>query len=457
MKKYYKKGLVVILALTLVVALAACGAAVNSGSKDVTNDAAKDVTAAQPEEPSKAGYNGKTLRIAWWGDDIRTNMTTEIIKNFEGMYPGLSIEVEYAGFSDYFTKLNTQAAGGQLPDVIQMDYSQITSFAENNLLVDLTNYINDGTLDMSNVDNSLLSGGIVNGGMYGICAGVNAPCILYDASILEKANVTLSDTPTWPEFLDASQKVYKATGIKNYCMSSSFINYLDMFVRSLGATVYAADGKSVGFTPEMLAQLWDYQLTAIEDGSALEPGEYTGEENAVIGKGYSWAVHASTNNLASFEKTNGDRALTIACHPIAANATEPNATYIKPSQLWSVTSTSEVPDLAAAYINYFTNEISVYDICGANRGIPISSVVREHLNAGASEADQKVNTFIDFLSNGNSTPISPAAPSAGSEAITVINNYFEQMWYKQFSHDKLPEIAQKVVNEMNAILGAAKQ
>jgi hypothetical protein len=64
--------------------------------------------------------------------------------------------------------------------------------------------------------------------------------------------------------------------------------------------------------------------------------------------------------------------------------------------------------------------------------------------------------FIDFLSNGNSTPISPAAPSAGSEAITVINTYFEQMWYKQFSHDKLLEVAQKVVNEMNAILGAAK-
>lgn len=452
MKKIYTNGLVVILALTLVIGFAACGAAVNPGSKDV----GKDVAASQPEGASKTGYDRKTLRIAWWGDDIRTNMTTEIIKNFEALYPGLSIEVEYAGFSDYFTKLNTQAAGGQLPDVIQMDYSQITSFAENNLLVDLTNYINDGTLDMSNVDKSLLSGGIVNGGMYGICAGVNAPCILYDASILEKANVTLSITPTWSEFLDASQKVYKATGIKNYCMSSSFINYLDMYVRSLGATVFAADGKSVGFTPEMLAQLWDYQLTAIEDGCALEPGEYTGEENAVIGKGYSWAVHASTNNLATFEKTNGDIALTIACHPIADNATEPKATYIKPSQLWSVTSISKVQDLAAAYINYFTNEISVYDICGANRGIPISSVVREHLNAGASKADQKVNMFIDFLSNGNSTPISPAAPSAGSEAITVINTYFEQMWYKQFSHDKLLEVAQKVVNEMNAILGAAK-
>jgi multiple sugar transport system substrate-binding protein len=68
------------------------------------------------------------LRVAWWGSQTRHNQTLEVIKLFEKRYPNIKITPEYTSWSDYWTKLNTQAAAQNLPDVIQHDYQYITEW-----------------------------------------------------------------------------------------------------------------------------------------------------------------------------------------------------------------------------------------------------------------------------------------------------------------------------------------
>lgn len=444
MKNVFRKSTAIILAALLGMSLfSACG-----------NSAGEKSEASESENAGKIDYTDKTFRIAWWGNETRTNMTQEIINGFKKDYPGLNVEVEYAGFGDYFTKLNTQAAGGQLPDVIQMDYNKLDGFVKNNLLENLSSYTESGAIDLSNVDDTMINGGIVNGGMYAISTGVNAQVLMYDPAVLKKANVTLSKTPTWPELLEVSEAVFKATGLKNMCAASGWESYIDMYARSLGGNLYAADGKSVAFTPEMLAKLWDYQLTAIDKGIGLKPGEYTGEESSIIKNGASWMVNAYTNNLVPYSEINGGINLEMCAFPVADNATTP-PTYLKPTMFWSVTADSANKDIAVDFINYFVNTNEVYDICGSDRGMPISSKIREHLNEKASEADVRVGDYIDLLIKGNSSPIPAPIPTAGAEAAAVISSTFERITYGQYTHKDLPALAEKVVNDMNKILSSA--
>lgn len=325
-------------------------------------------------------YAGTTFRIAWWGGDARHTMTTEMIAEFEKTHKNLKVEVEYCGYSDYWTRLSTQAAGHDMPDVIQMDYSQIANFVSSNLLMELDPMIENGSLDMTNVDAGLISGGLVNGKLYGLATGVNAPCLLYNEAVLKDAGVEMPESMTFSEFADLCRIILEKTGSQT--MWTDDVEAREIYFRSLGQTLYAADGKSVGFTAEALADYWTYILTGFEEGYFMDAMQKemksTGDKPTDLQNAIIWNAMTTSNQAKSFRgsKTDEELSLGIALRPYADNAVETNPTYIKAAMLWSINAESENAELAAEFINFFTNQTSVYDIGGVDRGVPISSAIR---------------------------------------------------------------------------------
>ena len=57
-----------------------------------------------------------------------------------------------------------------MPDIVQMDYLYIATYANNNSLADLNTYVNSGVLDVSGIDKTLLSSGEINGKLQGVAA-----------------------------------------------------------------------------------------------------------------------------------------------------------------------------------------------------------------------------------------------------------------------------------------------
>ena len=55
--------------------------------------------------------------------------------------PASTIDPETYAWNDYWPKLATQAAGQNLPDVIQMDYRYIFEYARRGQLADLTPFV----------------------------------------------------------------------------------------------------------------------------------------------------------------------------------------------------------------------------------------------------------------------------------------------------------------------------
>ena len=225
-----KKKLAILMAASmLAVSLSGCG-----GSK--TDAPAADGTAAGTE--AEAAGDGSELVFAWWGNQVRNERTQQMLELYSEQNPGVTFDGQFSEWNDYWKKLSTAAAGNSLPDIVQMDMKYINQYVKNGLLVDLTPYIEDGTIDVSNCNESVLNAGKVGDGIYAICNGINAPGLLYNKTVTDAAGVTIKDGMTVDEFIDICRTIHEKTGYKTnflYTQNEIFCEYL---LRAKGIVMY---------------------------------------------------------------------------------------------------------------------------------------------------------------------------------------------------------------------------
>ena len=81
------------------------------------------------------------MRFLWWGSQRRNDLTLDAISVFEEKNPDIKISPEYTSYETYFDKLTTQVAGGNAPDIIQMDLAWMDAFTQDEVLLNLDPYI----------------------------------------------------------------------------------------------------------------------------------------------------------------------------------------------------------------------------------------------------------------------------------------------------------------------------
>ena len=132
-----------------------------------------------------SGGGTVTIRFDWWGNPDRAEVTEKAVDLFEQKNPNIKVETSYAEFNAYFQKLATQIAGGGAPDVLQMDYRYVREYADRGVLSELDS--GPAKLDTSGVTQQLLSGGTVNGKLYGIPPTQNTQVFTYDFAQWDKS------------------------------------------------------------------------------------------------------------------------------------------------------------------------------------------------------------------------------------------------------------------------------
>lgn len=85
---------------------------------------------------------------------------------------------------------------------------------QNEQLLDLNPYIESGALDVSNISDDVLAMGEIGDGNYGIAAGLNAGCLLYNKTLLDENGITLKDNMTLDEFIEVAKEVTEKTGYR---------------------------------------------------------------------------------------------------------------------------------------------------------------------------------------------------------------------------------------------------
>ena len=169
-----KKKIALLMACTMAAAsLAGCG---GGNTAKETTAAPASTTAAAGGETAAASVGDVSMTMFWWGNQVR-NERTQAALDLYSETNGVKLDGQFAEWSDYWNKLATSAAGHAMPDVVQMDYMYLDQYAKSGLLVDLKPYIENGTLDVSQISENTIASGTVDGGVYAIAAGINAPAL----------------------------------------------------------------------------------------------------------------------------------------------------------------------------------------------------------------------------------------------------------------------------------------
>jgi len=369
------------------------------------------------------------VRISWWGSQTRHDLTIEAIELYEELNPDIDIVYEFQGWGDHWTKLSTQAAGGELPDIMQHDYARIEEWVNNGLLMPLDQYLEDGTIDTEFISDSSLAGGLVDGQMYGINLGNNSENIALDADAFAEAGIELPPVDwTWQDFEEIALALNEELGI--YAIDANITTdqlWKSLYMSCCDSWSYNEDGTALGYSEEENQYLVDYyeMLLRLQEAGALRPydemiamGDQGVEANPLVtgeaAMGYFW----SNQIVAIWNAAGEDR--NFVMHTIPSVEGGQPANYIKPSMFFSITSQADAPDEAAAFIDWFVNSVEANQILNAERGVPVSSLVREALIPELGPAQIEMFSYLGTIEEYNS-PIRPADPAAHAD---ILNNIF---------------------------------
>ena len=395
-------------ALMLSGVITGCSGSASSGSQAAASTGTSANTAS--------GAEGKTtLNVLWWGSQTRHEMTTEMLEKFEELNPDIDVVMDYSDWDGYWTKLPAQVAGGQTPDVFQMDYAKLAEYVENGVTADLSSYIADGSLDMSNVEQNILDSGTVDGKVYAISTGTNAPVMLYRKDILDELGLSLPMNPTMSEYIEVSKKVYEATGLRDTFVTSCSADNLRFIVRNYGLNLYNEDASALGFDdPQNVVDMRELAVQSQEEGWGWMIGEETATTAFDSMVSDSWSRYQNSNELQAYRDATG-KDISMVMIPNRDDATA-SATYLKPAMFWCVGADSDVKDAAIRFINFFANNEACYDIVGIERAVPISSKMREYVAPTLDDVSEEVVEFIDYVSQPEmASPLMNPDPAAHSK------------------------------------------
>ncbi len=448
MKRLIKKAFAMTLATTMALSLAACGG--DNSSKGTTASAtpAPAASATTSAEPV-------TISFAWWGSQERHDLTQKVLDLYSQQNPNVKFEAYPAGWEGYFDKLSTQAASGSMPDIIQMDYLYINTFASNGTLADLNPYIKDGTIDVSSIDENILNTGLVNGAMNGFVVSTNTLATTYNPKVMAEIGMEVPKEMTWDDFV----KICKAAKDKGYFgdvskPTAEITNFFNAWVRQHNKSLFSADNKSLGFDdPAIMVEYLNMFKDLMDYGAIPNPDETAqlltlGQEASPIVTDKAALCMSWSNFPASVNKVNEN--LELALFPLSNDPNGGLGSYLKPSMFFSISEQSKVKDEAAKFIDWYINSEEATAIMLGSRGVPVSSKVRNNLvdKKLLTPANEKMFSYIDEV-----VKYCGPTPAADPVGVAEINTLFKNICDSVFYGQQTPEAASAdFIKKANEIL-----
>jgi multiple sugar transport system substrate-binding protein len=380
----------------------------------------------------------EALRLYWWGGQTRADRTLAVADLWAKAKDAPVPTGEFGSFADHWPKLATMVAGGNAPDVYQMDYRYIVEYATRGAVQALDEFMDSGVLKLDDFDEDQIEGGRVNGKLYGISLGANSVAAIYNQVAFDTVGIeapklgwSYEDVPEIGEAFLA-----KGNGLKFMADGSSNEPSLDNWIRQRGKPLYTDDGKLGPDADDMTE--WFLMWNGFRDKGYIVAAEDQAldvdtPETSMLALKKAAIIWSNSNQLIVHQSVNPDK-LGMTNYP-RINATTGGGHYRKPSQFWSMASTSAQKELSADFISFFVNDIEAGKILQVERGIPCSAAVRDAI---APLLDEQNQVSLNFVSNlGDLLGPLPASPptAAGEINQSLLNVLADEVAFGQRSAD----------------------
>lgn len=168
-----------------------------------------------------SGSDSKTLNVAFFGTQQSADAVQKAVSGpFEKAHPGVKVRFNATNgtdWNDFFSKLLTQIAGGNAPDIATVATEGLQLFAAKGLAAPLDDYVKRDASELkeyfADVHPSLVEAMMYQGHLFELPTDFNAGNMFYNSSLFTKAGIeTPSATWTRDDFESICRKLKKSNG-----------------------------------------------------------------------------------------------------------------------------------------------------------------------------------------------------------------------------------------------------
>ena len=270
-----------VLCLTMLTVLfAACG---SSQTSDSGTSAAAGTDAASTTsggDSAKAPVTGE-IKYNFWGNADQAKAIQTQIDSFTTKNPGIKVNLDFADWGNYWTKLATQSAAGSAPDVFAMSTTlYLADYANKGYLVDVGELAGKDNFDLNKYYKSALDLSSYNGKVYGLPQDINTIILAYNTDMFEKAGLSApAADATWDDIMAMAKKLtldkngknaedpafdsknIVQWGLANY--STWIDGFVDPIANSYGEGLVSLDGSKSNLLGDSSKRTFQYLYDAI--------------------------------------------------------------------------------------------------------------------------------------------------------------------------------------------------
>ncbi|MFI6762946.1 ABC transporter substrate-binding protein [Micromonospora sp. NPDC050417] len=329
------------------------------------------------------------LSVFWWGGEKRAELTERALQLYSSRHPEVTFQVTWQGNTGYYERLSSQAAGGNAPDLFQIDDNYLTEYAERDIVLDLSDHVRTGRIDLTNMPPSLAQYGQLNGRTMGVAAAENTPGLIYNRSLLKRLDLPEPYVGMpYDEFVDWAVQVTESTDGKIAGTMDPSADYkaLWLWLRAQGKELYR--GRQLGFTEADLTRWFDLWRNA-RTSEATPPASVVAQANSgdvtrqLVATGKAATSFMWSNQLPELQKLTKDE-LGVVSYPGA-----PKAQWARASMYWAAFRGTRHPEIVADVINFLVNDVEAGQILGTERGLSANLSVRAYVADSLTDESMK--------------------------------------------------------------------
>ncbi|MBQ1019627.1 extracellular solute-binding protein [Micromonospora sp. D93] len=325
------------------------------------------------------------LSVFWWGGTKRAELTEKALRLYSNRNPRVTFRVTWQGADGYYDRLATQAGGGNVPDLIQIDDAMLTEYTQRQVILDLT----DHHLDLRGLPEGLIRYGTVEGRTMAVAAAQTHAVVVFNRDLLRELQMPEPRAGmTWADYISWATQVTEASDrrVAGTMDGSGDYRALWLWLRSQGGEFYR--GNQLGFgADELIAwfELWQRARRgrATPSAALVEQADSGEPARQLVVNGVTAASFAWSHQLPELQR------LTESELGIVGFPGPPGAQWARASMYWAAFRGTRHPDTVADVINFLTNNGEVGAILGHERGLNASAAVRRYAEGSITDPAQR--------------------------------------------------------------------
>jgi multiple sugar transport system substrate-binding protein len=309
-----------------------------------------------------------TIRYSWWGADERAKKINRSIALFEKKYPKIKVKTDFQDYVSFWEKFQTQAAGGNPPDVFQNAVGFLRKYDKRGILLDLKSQMDAGNLSLDNFREGVTTVGEVDGKQLGVPVGSNTMALVIDKKAFAKAGVDPRAGWTWDDYFKALKTIHDKTGVPGDTGYFSIMYLYDLYLRQNNKAFFDTDG--LGFDQADLTEWWTDAYNRVKAGIITSPKTVEQDKPKSSVTAAHGASEFTWDNFTVRYSAEGDSTYGLA--PIPTTDGKNTGQYLA-SLMLSGSARTNHPKEVAQFINFMVHDPEVGKIMGYDRGILAST------------------------------------------------------------------------------------